>query len=37
VTVRVINFGATITDILVPDKNGKIADISLGFDTVQGK
>ncbi|XP_062606829.1 galactose mutarotase-like [Saccostrea cucullata] len=35
VTIRVINFGATITDILLPDKNGKIEDISLGFDTAQ--
>ncbi|XP_048746429.1 galactose mutarotase-like [Ostrea edulis] len=35
VTIRVIDFGATITDILVPDKNGKVEDISLGFDTVQ--
>ncbi|XP_056008946.1 galactose mutarotase-like isoform X2 [Ostrea edulis] len=33
VTVRIISYGATITDILMPDKNGKIVDISLGFDT----
>ena len=36
VTVRVINFGATVTDILLPDKNGKIDDVSLGFDSVKG-
>lgn len=36
VTVRVINYGATITDILLPDKNGTVEDISLGFDSVQG-
>lgn len=35
VTVRVINYGATITDILLPDKNGTVEDISLGFDSVQ--
>lgn len=36
VTVRVINYGASITDILLPDKNGTVEDISLGFDSVQG-
>lgn len=36
VTVRVINYGATITDVLLPDKNGSVEDISLGFDSVQG-
>lgn len=36
VTVRVINYGASITDILLPDKNGSVEDISLGFDSVQG-
>lgn len=33
ITVRIISYGATITDILMPDKNGVILDISLGFDT----
>lgn len=33
ITVRIISYGATITDILMPDKNGAILDISLGFDT----
>lgn len=36
VTVRVINYGATITDILLPGKNITVEDISLGFDSVQG-
>lgn len=36
VTVRVINYGATITDILLPDKNGTVEDITLGFDSVSG-
>lgn len=37
ITVRIISYGATITDILMPDKNGAILDISLGFDTAAGK
>ncbi|XP_063702413.1 galactose mutarotase-like [Culicoides brevitarsis] len=32
---EVITYGATITKILVPDKNGKLADIVLGFDDIQ--
>jgi aldose 1-epimerase len=36
ITVRIINFGATITDILVPDRQGKIEDVNLGFDDIQG-
>lgn len=36
VTVKVISRGATITEILAPDRTGKLADVVLGFDTVQG-
>lgn len=36
VTVRIINYGGIITDILVPDKNGKVVDINLGFDDIKG-
>lgn len=36
VTVRVINYGCIITDILVPDKDGNVADISLGYDNFAG-
>jgi len=36
ITVRIINFGATITDILIPDRQGKIEDVNLGFDDIQG-
>lgn len=34
--VRITNYGATITSIIVPDKNGEFADIALGYDTVEG-
>ncbi|KAL1915852.1 uncharacterized protein VTP21DRAFT_6240 [Calcarisporiella thermophila] len=32
-TVKIMNYGATITHILVPDRNGTLRDIALGFDT----
>lgn len=31
---EVINYGAILTKLIVPDKNGKADDIVLGFDTV---
>ena len=31
--VRITNYGATITSILVPDGNGKLVDVALGFNT----
>ena len=34
-TVKVTNFGAIITSIVVPDRNGKPADIALGYDSVE--
>ncbi|MFY0762314.1 aldose epimerase family protein [Metabacillus dongyingensis] len=33
--VTCLNYGCTITRILVPDQNGKMENIVLGFDTVQ--
>ena len=36
VTVRVIELGCVITDILVPDKGGVVCDVNLGYDAVQG-
>lgn len=33
-TVKISNWGATITSILVPDANGNLADVVLGFDSV---
>jgi aldose 1-epimerase len=32
VVVKCIEYGAIITEIHVPDKNGKLADVALGFD-----
>lgn len=33
--VKVINYGATITQIIVPDRDGKFDDVVLGFDSVK--
>jgi len=33
--VKVINYGATITDIITPDKNKKMGDVVLGFDSLK--
>jgi aldose 1-epimerase len=33
--VKILNYGATITHIIVPDKDGKFDDIALGFDSVE--
>lgn len=32
--VKVINYGAAITDIITPDKNGKMGSVVLGFDSL---
>lgn len=34
--VKISNYGALITSIMVPDKDGKMADVALGFDSVDG-
>lgn len=34
-TVKITNYGATITSIIVPDRNGKFADIALGYNRVE--
>jgi aldose 1-epimerase len=31
-TVSIMNYGATIVNIIVPDRNGKMGDVALGFD-----
>jgi len=33
---QIIDYGATVTSLLVPDRNGKIEDIVLGYDSLQG-
>ena len=33
--VTIINYGATITSLKVPDENGSITDVVLGFDTIE--
>lgn len=34
--VRLINYGAAIQELSVPDRAGKIADVTLGFDDLEG-
>lgn len=34
--VRIINYGATITNILVPDKSGDVSDVVLGYENLEG-
>ncbi|KPX73579.1 Aldose 1-epimerase [Pseudomonas amygdali pv. lachrymans] len=36
VQASIITYGATLQSLLVPDKAGKVEDIVLGFDDVQG-
>lgn len=34
--VQIINFGAIVTSISVPDRNGKFEDVILGYDSLSG-
>lgn len=34
-TAKLTNFGALLVSLFVPDKNGKLDDVVLGFDTVE--
>jgi len=34
--VQVVELGAAITSVLVPDKHGDFDDVTAGFDTVAG-
>lgn len=34
--VKITNYGAIVTSIVVPDKKGEMADVVLGFDTLAG-
>ena len=33
--LRVLDYGATVQALFVPDRNGKVEDVVLGFDTVE--
>jgi len=33
--VKITNFGASITSIMVPDKNGKLGEVVLGYDSAE--
>ena len=33
-TVKVLNYGGIVTHILVPDKNGELTDVALGYDSL---
>jgi len=35
-TAKIITYGATLQSLQVPDRNGKMADVVLGFDDVKG-
>jgi aldose 1-epimerase len=34
--IKVITYGATLTDVRVPDRDGKMASVVLGFDSLDG-
>ena len=34
--VKIINYGGTVTDIIVPDKDGKMGNVVLGYDSLAG-
>ena len=36
VEVRIMNYGGIVQSLSVPDKNGKSADVVLGFDSLEG-
>lgn len=35
-TVKIATYGGTITELLVPDRDGKLADVTHGFDNLAG-
>ena len=36
VEVKITNYGATLTSVKVPDRTGKIDDVELGYDSIDG-
>src|SRR3989339_32265 len=35
-TVKIINYGATVVSLTAPDRNGKYEDVVLGYDNIEG-
>lgn len=35
-TVKILNYGGTITDVITPDRNGNPGNVVLGFDVLDG-
>lgn len=35
-SVKITNYGGTIVDIITPDRDGKLDDVNLGFDNLEG-
>ena len=33
---RIMTYGGIVQSLIMPDKNGKLADVVLGFDTLDG-
>ena len=36
ITIKITNYGGIITQIVVPDKKGRMGDIVLGYDSLSG-
>ena len=36
IVAKITNYGAIVTELHVPDRNGALADIVLGFDSLDG-
>src|ERR1700743_2476490 len=36
INVNIANIGAAIQSVIVPDKNGKLTDVALGYDALEG-
>ena len=37
IEVNILNYGGVIKNIYMPDKDGKVVDIALGYDSLEGK
>lgn len=35
--IELVSYGATLNKIVVPDKNGELRDVLVGFDTIEGQ